>query len=283
MRYGVWLAMLGVVGCEAPVEAPIDLGACSTTEPPEVVVVQELVFARVEDGVTIGADLDDAVSEMGGPTGCGGQDYVSPDGTEGVDNAMAGLMPILEATEALALESIIQQTINGGELLVLLELDDLQDLYDDECVGLRFLNGDDVPTIGTDGFIEPSQTFSVDWDASGTRVEGTIRDGHLIARDFDFVLPMQVFEYDFEFEVYQSYADIELHEDGSFTGFIAGGFSHAHMVETLEKTAIDKTLMEMLPGLFESVADLGPNDQGSCDLISVVLEVRGTSAFVFPE
>jgi hypothetical protein len=272
-----------ITACDVPVEEPVDLGMCATEGEAEVVVVQELVFSRITDGITLGADLDGAVSEMGGPTGCGGQDYVAPDGTPGIDNAMAGLLPILEATEAAALEPLIQQTINGGELLVLVEMESLQDLYEDECVGVRFLNGQDVPTIGADGFIEPSQTFSVDWSTTGVMVDGWVQDGHLIARDFDFTLPVQIFEYAFEMDIYESYVDLEIQEDGTFSGFIAGGFSHAQMVATLETTAIDQALMAMLPELFESVADLGANDQGGCDLISIVLEVRGTPAFVFPE
>ena len=283
MRRVIGLLGLLSIGCEPVVEETEVFGVCLTEGPTEAAVVQELVFGRVVDGVSSGTDLDEAVSTLGGGTGCGAQDYVTVDGVAGIDNAMSGLLPILEATEAAALEPLIQQSFIGGEILVVIEMAHLENVQDDECVVVSFLNGDDVPTIGSDGYIEPSQTFAIDWAASGDEVVGSVVDGHLIARDFAFRLPLEIFDFVIELELYESYADLALNEDGSFEGFIAGGFPYAPMIEALEQTAIDKDLMELLPGLFAAIADLGMNDQGQCELVSVVLEVRGTSAFLFPE
>ena len=83
-------------------------------------VVSELVFARVDDaGVSKGFDLDEATSDEGGLSGCGIGDYTDPDGSNGVDNAMARLLPALDLTEAVAMEDLILQMINSGELLLM--------------------------------------------------------------------------------------------------------------------------------------------------------------------
>ena len=73
-------------------------------------------IARETDGVSEGFDLDGLDSTADGADGCGIADYVNEAGVEGIDNAMARLMPILEQTEGAALESLIQQAISRGEV-----------------------------------------------------------------------------------------------------------------------------------------------------------------------
>ena len=85
----------------------------------EVFLLTTIAFPREVDNVSTGFNLDDAVSMEGGGTGCGVADQVSPDGEEGIDNSFARLRPALDATEASALDAIVQEATNGGGLLVM--------------------------------------------------------------------------------------------------------------------------------------------------------------------
>ncbi len=61
-------------------------------EPPrETLVLQELTFVRAEDGVSDGFDQGGVVTADGAKSGCGQEDYVGPDGTPGIDDAVARL------------------------------------------------------------------------------------------------------------------------------------------------------------------------------------------------
>jgi len=125
-------------------------------------VVRTLGIGRVAEGISAGFDLDASVTAPGGPTGCGVGDHVDPDGTTGIDNAFAGLMPFLDSTEAAALEPLLQQKINEGELTLLIEIAGLDDTEQDDCVAVRMLRGSGLPQLGTDGLILEDQTFELD-------------------------------------------------------------------------------------------------------------------------
>src|SRR5690349_652528 len=95
-----------ILACAPPPET------CATDAEPEALVVREILLGRIEDGVSEGFDLDGVVSEEDGATGCGVGDTVTPEGVPGVDNALARLIPLLELTEAVAVEGLIQNSIN---------------------------------------------------------------------------------------------------------------------------------------------------------------------------
>ncbi len=126
MKTGVWLSLLGVgLGSCADGGGPLSadtavVGSCDSQDTAERYLVRTLVFGPELDGVAWGFDLDDHVSTVGDLEGCGKQDLVDPDGNTGIDNAFAGLLPTLEQTEAIAVETLIQDAVNSGALLLAL-------------------------------------------------------------------------------------------------------------------------------------------------------------------
>ena len=146
----------------APACSPVP-GECGVSkDEPHVVVLNRLALGREVDGQSMGFDLDGQVTTEGGADGCGIGDYQGFDGRAGVDNALARLIPVLELTEAVALEDLAQLAVNQGELLIMVQLDHLDSYAQDECVDLTLFRGEGVPTIGTYGVIEPGQTFDAD-------------------------------------------------------------------------------------------------------------------------
>ena len=115
------LAML--LGCSSDSSKEINTAkTCSAAEGGETItaVVNTLTYARQVDGIANGFNLDGVISDTSDETGCFKPDLVGPDGTQGVDNAFSALIPALESTEAVALETLIQTSINSGELLLMM-------------------------------------------------------------------------------------------------------------------------------------------------------------------
>ena len=90
------LFLLALAGCQNEPEEQRP-AACSGTDENAVALITSLRFGREhEDGTAPSFDLDDDVSSMGGSTGCGRPDHVDPEGVEGIDNAFARIVPLLD-------------------------------------------------------------------------------------------------------------------------------------------------------------------------------------------
>ena len=81
-------------------------------------VIWSLGFGRIEDGISPGFNLDGVHTETGASTGCGVTDLQSADGRTGIDNALGAIIPLLEVTEASAAESLLEDGIRSGDLLL---------------------------------------------------------------------------------------------------------------------------------------------------------------------
>jgi len=256
----------------------------SDAVPPLDTVMTQLSFARAEDGVSRGFDLDGFESEAGGNTGCGHDDYLTPDGSGGVDNQIARLLPILDDTEARALEPTIQTAVNDGEILLMVEFRGLDDLVNDDEVEVVFLRGGGRPSIGNDGFIEPGQTFDKRTDTPPVVVlDATVVDGVLTARGFESIdIPIDIFSAEFTLSVQQASLRFEFGDNGEWGGFFAGAFPYQPVLDGLLDAAIDQGLKDLLPGVFEGFSDIdGPN--GFCSSMSVTLDFQARAAFFFED
>ena len=113
-------------------------------------VMTSLQFARIdENDRSHGFDLDEHTTEEGHTTRCGGPDQVDWEGRVGIDNALGALIPILELTEAQAVEALLSDGIRSGSLLLLLEMSGVRDPQDDPCVDLTLSHGLGTPLLST--------------------------------------------------------------------------------------------------------------------------------------
>lgn len=254
---------------------------CAGTGATEVAVLTRVAFSRIEDGVTQGYDLDDDQTKAGDPWGCGIQDYVDADGNEGIDNAFGQVIPALESTQAVVLEDLISESINSGELLLMLELDDLNSDEDDACVDLTIQQALGTPNVGNDGEVESGQTFDRDPDSPIETVATSVVAGRIDSPVFDYRLPLQVFREAIDFDIYNARARVVLNGDGTVSGFINGGVSADYVMEIANRDGIGDDVAATLEPVVMALRDLDRDGDGECEDISVVLEFDGKLAFFY--
>lgn len=274
-----WSMLCLLVGCAVEVDEQV---VCPE---PQLAVVRTMRFSRIVDGRSDGFDLDGEASTGSDGTGCNQADVLSPEGTLGVDNALASLLPLLELTEARVVEELMQLAIDSGELLILLELP--ADDAPASCSNFRVLRADDLPLIGTDGKLLAGQTLALDVGVADLPVvpasEGP--DG-LQARDFQFELPIQVFDADLHFVFDSSAVRIDPPvpgEEGPLTGIIGGGAAWEPVVEQLDQTGIATEVKQILRSAVGQIADLSPDEGGVCRSMSAAFTFEAVEAFVYDD
>lgn len=278
------LVALGCHGDGPDSDLPLHLQECTGTLDARVGVVTSLTFARVEDGVSEGFDLDNHVSEAGDDEGCGIPDLVGPNGEPGVDNAFARLLPALESTEAAAVEPLIQQSIRDGVLLLLIELEDYDDPLDDVCVDFTVLQGLGEPFVSAAGEIVSGQTFDRDPNANPSTVEAvSLNNGALQAGPLTLVLPFTIFDVSLEIQVSGAIFGLTLSPDGHFEGLFGGGLDVDYLLRIAQEENVDPDLYGTLEPLLRAASDLDLDGDGECSQISITFQVSGELAFLFPE
>lgn len=270
MAWGLALAACRTDGTEndvaqVPVDAPVQ----------QTMVVEGLGFVVAEDGVTEGFDLDGEVSDASSPLGCGREDYVDPEGVEGIDNAFADLVPILQATEASALESLLAQSIANGELLVLFDVID----PDGDCQ-LTIAQGVGTPLLGSDGTLLDRQTFRSELPVTTPCVR--LDDGSVEARGFAVDIPLRVLNLAFTLHLADAAARLQVAGDGTASGILAGGIPISDFEVILAEDNIEQ-LGEFLTPIVAGLMDLYPQPDGSCAGMSVSLAFDALPAFIAEE
>lgn len=108
---------------DATPDADGGVPACDGTGPTGFFVISTLDFGRMGPAGTVpGLNLDGLVSDDMDRDGCFQPDFVSAHGTDGVDNQFAVLLPTLESALGADTRALFQQSINAGDMLILLEL-----------------------------------------------------------------------------------------------------------------------------------------------------------------
>jgi hypothetical protein len=285
-----WAALLGVaLGCSAPDKAGSAAGdtsaevvTCDAVDPIQVAVLREMWFARPEDGASKGVDLDGENSVTGGGSGCGVGDHLDPEtGMGGIDNAFGPFLPALELTEGAALEVYMQDLINSGEILILVEMEGVDDPADDDCVNVNLLRSQGEPTLGTDGLIASHQTFDRDPELPTSRAEGVSFDnGRLNASPLEIGLPFQIFDIEHTFTLHESTLRFDQGTDEAHSGILAGGVNKVDIISLVEGRT-DIEIGDLIITFVNSQADLWPDENGECQGISIVFEFNATPAFIF--
>jgi hypothetical protein len=276
--------LLLMMGCVEPSEDDAIAGVCPSTGTTELIVLSQIVFPREVDGVTSGFNLDDDVSFAGGSTGCGIEDQLGPNGEEGIDNAFARLRPALDATEAEALDLIVMEAINSGGLLMMAELENVDDLYNDDCVNMSVTGAVGVPMVGADGVLLPAQTFERNAESEVSSVEGLeIVDGSVLGGPVNLSMPFEFLDAQVSFNLTGGLMQITRDERGGISGMVGGGVNISELSALAHGTGIDETVEIILDSLLGLNADLAPDDTGVCQEISITLEFDAVEAFWFEE
>lgn len=269
--------------------ALLSCGSSDAPEPPAcqggdeyAALVSKLSFLRVQDGVSEGFDLDGAATAPNDATGCGVPDHLSPAGAPGVDNALASLLPFLEATEAAALEPLIAAAIREGGLMMVVRWSGVDDPNFDTCVTVDALSGVPPVLVGADGLLLPSQTIDTDPAAPTARGQrGSLDDGRLSAGPLELTVPFRVLDADIDLVLRD--VQLELWPDGDehWRGIVGGGVSVDDILTSIEPLGVDAALKAALGGLLRNAADLAPNADGECTRLSAQLAIEAVPVFLF--
>lgn len=289
MRAGLGL-LLAITACDGDptalqTDTGPDLGECGDPQAIHSVVVTQLAFTQIaSDGSINGFDLDGTASAAGDPVGCGHADRTGSDGRSGVDSAFATLVPVLEGLGAGAVEGLIQAAIDSGELLLLVEITHLDDWEQDTCADVSVHRGEGTPIIGTDGTILVDQTFALSSEVPSTHASGgVVQDGAFEIQGVEITLPVQILDVFLTFTMPTGAIHMELADDGTVTGFIAGGVPVEQITSQIGAISDIGDLSTVIPPLIEAAADLYPDDTGACTALSLGFDIAGKPAFVFED
>jgi hypothetical protein len=174
----------------------------------------------------------------------------------------------------------VQDAVDSGQLLLVVELDGL----DDYAVTVSISPAEGTPMRGTDGTILDGQTF----DRGPTTAAATVRnvalvDGRLVAQGLAIRLSLQILDAEITLDIPDGAIQIDLSPDGTrATGLFGGGFSVGYLMEVVDANGIDDGLEELLRSLLPALAALD-GEAGSCEYLSVDLQFGAVPAFFFEE
>ncbi|NCG20504.1 MAG: hypothetical protein GWP91_15965 [Rhodobacterales bacterium] len=275
-----FLPLFLLLSCQgSPKDDPVNDGVCGTTEARSF-VINELFFGRIDEpGVGPGFDLDGLVSEAGDGDGCNKPDLTTASGTPGVDSAFAGLVPILEATEAAAVEGLIHDAIRLGDLLLLFEISGLDSEESDECVQVDVVRASGDPLLGTDGNLLDYQTFARHAEIPpGVVATAYVEDGVLWGSDLDMAFELQVLDEYLDFHLERGQIRLEFAEDGSAFGEFAGVVSVAQILAEFDLDDIG--VADLIATAVPVAADIYNPDTNTCDWISITFRFEAVPSFI---
>jgi len=287
------LALAGalVFGCSSPSStANQRVGETCVGGTSQTTIVSKLAFARHKDGVTAGFDVDGYVSDGNQSTdqetnSCGQMDFEDADGTQGIDNQLARLMPLLDTVTAADVNLIIKGAIENGQLLTAITLSGVDSLENDPCVEVLFEPGLGSPTLGSDGDLDPSQTFEIDTTGPTTHAVGAIKNGYFEVGPFDLDLLVVVFAEKFKLHIHQARVRVKLDqtEHGRMVGSIGGGVRIQDLVDIIAEFDLNSGERDAAANFIKGLGDLDYDPATkACKTMSVGVTMSGRRAFIVP-
>lgn len=227
-----------------------------------------------DNGAVIGANLDDEVTISGDPGGCGKMDFDHPDGTAGVDNALAQILPVIEGMLDEPISDQLTAQIADGSLLITIKLEGVDSLNDDTVTGTLYpdgaIPGDAAPMLTAAGGLAPGQTIDIASDP--ITINGTITDGRFVAMldNFPVMLPLE--DAPLVLNVSQALFSADITADGLANGEISGSLSIDELAAAVGAAMLADIDEEAARGLLQGFGDLVPNPEGTiCARISLGL------------
>lgn len=262
---------------------------CTASGDSKTSVVTFATFAKQLDSKAVeGLDIDGVVSDGSDEAGCYQVDFVAPDGTAGIDNQIASLLPLVEGLVGEGnIDVVLSTAIRSGQMLILMAVRGLDDPMNDACVDVAFGTGSGIPYLDTGGKYLPYQTFA--W-TRGVSVlyRGRIDGGVLSAGPGNITIPVQMLDAKFNLSLHHTRIRMLLTADprvggATVAGLVAGGIEVTEIAAAIKDLNIGDSVKGAVVPLLASKADLGRRDDGLCHQISTALRFETTAAFVIGE
>lgn len=221
-------------------------------------------------GAAPGFDLDGLVSDGESVSGCMQPDYLSPDGTPGIDNQFSILVNS---------DTTIGPRLEAGEFLLLVEVstgaDSFQhvDLYQGLVPEGGALERDD------DGRVSAGQTFDVDSESVDPAGDAWLSLGWCggSGGPVNLVVPLEQ-GVRFEITLRDSVMAFDVVDDALVRGVLGGSIDIEEMVAVVVLAGGDALPVDLVRSTLLSVADLEPDSEGACQSLSAAFEFSGVAA-----
>ena len=174
--------------------------------------------------------------------------------------------------------SLLQSDLDG-RFLLMMEMQGLDDPKNDDDVTFTVMRGALVPQYNANGIILPDQTYAIDDAFPKSVVEkAAVVDGVLEAGPIEFEVPIFIFDAAFGMKFNNGRLRIEIQEDGTFSGVMAGAVNiDAFLGEILQTAAAQEA--ELVLPIFQSYADMELVD-GECKSFSAAFTFSHEISFV---
>jgi hypothetical protein len=276
------LAALSILSGCSPDGLSADELSCMTGET-HAAVLTSFKFTSAEKNVAPGFDLDGRVSDGNDSLTCGKEDFVDPDGAPGIDNRLAVLIPVVRDQVGDSVDGLVQGAINDGELVILTEIENVDDMKNDACVNVGIVIGlNKRLSLGTDGVIEAYQTFDADPDVPRSYVtKARIENGVLTTGAFPVTIPMAFFDVSFTVHLENARFRFAIDEEGKTHGYVGGGILPKEILDGVKEGNGVEQYLPAIRVAMDANTDLALNeDTGKCERLSGALEFTGTPAFI---
>ncbi len=255
-------------------------GVCSNDNP--LYAVSAMVFeGEVTKGVSSGFDLDGVV----GPSraDCVANDFTAPDGTPGIDNQLARLLPLLMQAIGEAFPTLIQNAINDGGLSMLFEV--VPPPEGETLPVLAFHRAKGTPLLDSAGSLLSGQTFDMRDDPPFAICHGaTVEDRRIRCGPFKLPLAIVVFGVLYQLDFQQAVVEITFDESGESAEIAVGGSLKLSDIFNITDNIEDgpKNLPSLIHSVLPPLADTIGVASDECDEMSGAASLKARVAFAKP-
>ncbi|MBW2363247.1 MAG: hypothetical protein JRG84_20310 [Deltaproteobacteria bacterium] len=242
-------------------------------------------------GVAAGFDLDGVTStrENSGPEACPHEDFSSASGAPGFDNALWRVLGCIRGYQrGSTIDEYAIENIKSGARTILIEITDLDDLRDDDDVGLGIYSSSDLLPAAADGRPLSGGSLSVTEALRfHNTARGVLKDGVLSAGPIDLRLDFKGQFLESELHLRDARVRLELTPDGGLRGLIGGYWAIEEFYDVYARqatTAGAYTVGFRCPALHSALvraADRSPDaETGACTAVSTAFRIEAIPAFV---
>jgi hypothetical protein len=267
--------------------------ACADTGNSYFYVVNVLDFATTstETNQTPGFNIDGYNTPVSGTSGCGhpdrrfdvNQDGMVLDDENGIDNQLADLAPLLSGFLSL------QDMVDGGDVLILVEAKYVDSLTNDDCVQVDLLLGE-VPAgetlvLDASGRIAPGQAFVISdasYDDDGNPLItglGSIVNGRLYIGPVNLNLSVPVDGNDVVLGIQTGQVAFNPSAAALSVGVIGGALNVDALLDAVGSLLPSEFPPDTIRGILEPMMDINPDtNNANCDSVSLGLVFSAVEA-----
>lgn len=248
----------------------------------------------VQSSIAYGRNLDGRVSDGSDAENCGAVNFTSPDGMPGVDNQLYRVMGCIDSFRrdaefaGGAMEDYHIGAYRDGEITTLMEIRDVDDVYNDDEVEVGIYSSHDPTLYDSEkrGISRASLTVTDNllWH---NKARGRIENGVLITEPFDLRLKFGWTGRPAEYVIKDVRIHLTLNPDGSASGDLAGYFDlkHAywhnfHDEQGALQVANGYTCPAVWTALQQHADGHRDPETGQCRSISTAMRIEAVPAFV---